>query len=84
MKTYTDIEQSEKLAEILPLDTADGYWEAQRDPTSREWGYHLFVGTEWASPEVVIPAWSLTALINTFPCGETDPIFSLTRGGGWI
>jgi len=26
MKAYTDIEQSKKLAEILPIESADGYW----------------------------------------------------------
>jgi len=26
MKSYTDIEQSKKLAEILPLESADMYW----------------------------------------------------------
>ena len=27
MKNYTDIEQSRKLAEILPIESADGFWE---------------------------------------------------------
>ena len=26
MKSYTNIEQSKKLAEILPMNSADGYW----------------------------------------------------------
>ena len=29
MKSYTDIEQSKKLAEILPIESADGFYEAQ-------------------------------------------------------
>ena len=27
MKSYTNIVQSRKLAEILPIETADGFWE---------------------------------------------------------
>ena len=27
MKSYTDIKQSKKLAEILPIESADGTWK---------------------------------------------------------
>jgi hypothetical protein len=26
IKSYTDLEQSKKLAEVLPIDSADMYW----------------------------------------------------------
>lgn len=64
MKSYTDLEQSKKLAEILPLESADGFYEAQINPFTNKWEDILFVGNEWASDEVVIPAWSLAALLN--------------------
>lgn len=70
MKSYTDIEQSKKLAEILPIKSADGFYEAQLNPTTDEWEYILFTGNEWASEEVVIPCWSLAALLGVIPKGE--------------
>lgn len=67
MKSYTDIEQSKKLAEILPVESADGFYEAQHNPLTDKWEYILFTGNKWASEEVVIPCWSLAALIETMP-----------------
>ena len=67
IKSFTDIEQSKKLAEILSLESADGFYEAQQNPTTGEWEDLLFVGNEWASEEVVIPAWSLSALLGVIP-----------------
>lgn len=64
MRSYTNIQQSKTLAEILPLETADGFYEAQFNQLTGEWEDLLFVGNEWASEEVVIPAWSLTALLD--------------------
>lgn len=65
MKSYTDIEQSKKLTEILPLESADLYYykyglphfiEGQGDYESiRTDKYHDY-----------IPCWSLTALFNIF------------------
>ena len=69
MKAYTDIEQSKRLAEILPLESADGFWEAQLNE-SGEWEDILFLGTQWASREVVIPCWSLAALLDAMPSGK--------------
>lgn len=67
MKAFTDINQSKKLVEILPLESADGFYEAQLNPTTDKWEYILFTGNEWASEEVVIPCWSLVALLNILP-----------------
>ena len=53
MKSYTDLEQSKKLAEILPLESADCYWE---DDMSVEFGHG------W-HPQYV-PCWSLAALLS--------------------
>jgi len=44
IKSYTDIEQSRKLAEFLPLESADGFWE-----------YHdkwYSEGDEWEGKEI--------------------------------
>ena len=80
MKSYTDLEQSKKLAEILPLESADGFYEAQINPFTNKWEDILFVGNEWASDEVVIPAWSLAALYGILPNNKKETT-TLSRGG---
>ena len=63
MKSFTDLEQSKKLAEILPLESADFMWEYEPDKE-----------TYWDKPTVIpidsyifindIPCWSLAALLE--------------------
>lgn len=70
-KTSTSIEQSKKLAKILPIESADLYYykyglphfiEGQGDYESiRTDKYHDY-----------IPCWSLTALLNVLPSSTTD------------
>jgi len=63
VKSYTDIEQSKKLAEILPIESADmGYL----------WNGISFceyaVSKQTISKKVEnIPCWSLAALLNILP-----------------
>jgi len=60
MKSYTDIEQSKKLTEILPLESADGYWDFQID------GYNLIADKlGYYKNDSEIPCWSLAALLNS-------------------
>ena len=58
MKSYTDIEQSRKLAEILPLESADGYWFKGFPPQP----YMVYTKGTF-NPGEHIPCWSLTALL---------------------
>lgn len=38
MKAYTDLEQSRKLAEILPLESADMHWQyIEEDNGQLQW-----------------------------------------------
>lgn len=59
MKSYTDLEQSKKLSEILPLESADMYY--------------LYNDIVYAIPYknridvVAEPCWSLTALLDILP-----------------
>ena len=69
MKSYTDITQSKKLAEFLFIESADGFYEAQHNPLTDKWEYIFFTDNKWASEEVVIPAWSLAALLDILPNG---------------
>lgn len=85
IKSYTDLEQSKKLAEILPLESADMFY-----PTNSDWegkiiglldvplyiGSDGFVDTEMGE----IHAWSLTALLNILHSRAKD-IPSLSGGG---
>ena len=68
IKAYTDIEQSRKLTEILPLDSADCYWSYDNIQ-----GFHRI---EWFEDgynklsqlgEKGIPCWSLAALFKVIP-----------------
>lgn len=65
MKSFTDIEQSEKLVEILPIESADMTWKMVYGkrfdfPYYEEiilTPYKLFSG-------LGVPCWSLSALLN--------------------
>ena len=62
MKSYTDFEQSKKLAEILPIESADMYFEPSAgfctEPSKVKVG-----DIKYAHPRSV-PCWSLSALLN--------------------
>jgi len=66
MKSYTDLEQSRKLAKILPINSADMYyytvngdWEWYETPNVIERRDDL--------EEHAMPAWSLAALLEVLP-----------------
>lgn len=62
MKGYTDLEQSEKLAEILPLESADMYWWS-----SGKRYYIESIDDDDYDEAKDIRAWSLAALLNLIP-----------------
>ncbi len=66
MKAYTTIEQSHKLAEILPLESADMWYEDSGLIIPRL-GH---IPKEHSDTEV--PCWSLAALINALPSATLD------------
>jgi hypothetical protein len=63
MKAYTDLKQSEKLAEILPLESADMGWYYSRDPNAAR--NQMWLGTKAENAD--IPCWSLAALLDVLP-----------------
>ncbi len=79
MKSYTDIEQSKKLVEILPLSSADMFW-LNRHIDLTETKYEIFV-IEKSNKHIdfsnsyavaidnneIIPCWSLAALLDVLP-----------------
>ena len=62
MKAYTDLEQSKKLAEILPLESADMYYNPR---PSNEIPYVGNANTALLQ----VPCWSLAALLDVIPEG---------------
>ena len=68
MKSYTDIEQSRKLAEILPIESADmriGNYVG-KSGTVDGTNIHYYPKGE------IIEAWSLAALLNVIPGGQVN------------
>jgi hypothetical protein len=86
LKSYTDLEQSKKLAEILPLESADGFWEYHDKWCSEgdEWeGYEDYPRAEpyleytrkeneWKEDKSDVPCWSLAALLEIIPYGQVN------------
>ena len=73
IKSYTDIEQSKKLAEILPLESADMYWSRC---TITDFGDCVLKVSYTIEPCNIsqfrntkedIPCWSLSALLGVLP-----------------
>lgn len=61
MKAYTDIEQSKKLAEILPVENADMRYSPLGD------NLHPWIWTDTFIEKDAVPCWSLAALLEEIP-----------------
>jgi len=65
MRSYTDLEQSKKLAELLPIDSADMGWNVFVDGTTRILPIDDWNLVKDGSGNVKFhPAWSLAALLE--------------------
>lgn len=73
IKSYTDISQSKKLAEILPIESADMHYclEKRDVATGYEIGITPFIKAKRLEGKCNIvnvqPAWSLAALLEQLP-----------------
>ena len=81
MKSYTDIEQSKKLAEILPLESADMCFIKREInntfieiPIVKPIGYMLNI----------LPCWSLTALMNIIEIDKVEICFNCNDKKYWV
>ena len=77
MKAYTDIEQSKKLAEILPIETADMkwyFWKSEIDaPKLPTFGYSKTAAESYKDTEAVyLACWSFVALLRVLPSSTLD------------
>ena len=66
MKSYTDIEQSKKLAEILPIESADMHWQyIEEDDGQLQW---FCLPKDFSiNKHDTVSAWSLAALFKMLP-----------------
>lgn len=68
IKSYTDIEQSKKLAEILPMESADMWYHGHHSPLKSERKYDDEpCPFHSVSPNWDKPCWSLAALLDVLP-----------------
>ena len=82
IKSYTDLEQSRKLAEILPLESADMYWKNGISDKYIQC-FTPFVSDEYRTNvdyDYDVPCWSLAALLGVLPNDEKKST-TLSRGG---
>lgn len=66
MKSYTDIEQSRKLAEFMPIESADMWWPYYYDIISDtgEYDKEPMLHKPVCGPDKALPCWSLAALFE--------------------
>ena len=75
MKSYTDLEQSKKLTEILSKDSADMYY-MEASPNNYTIGVLQRMERDMLLNQAeyykMFPCWSLTALLNVLPSATLD------------
>ena len=64
MKSYTDLNQSEKLAKILPPESADMTWQKLYDDN---YSYIESIIPYYLYSGIGVPCWSLAALLDVLP-----------------
>jgi len=90
IKSYTDLQQSKKLAEILPLESADMkwyFWKSEIDaPKLPTFGYSKDAAENYKSTEAIyLPCWSLTALMNFIESlGKVEINFNCSSNKYWV
>ena len=91
MKIATDLEQSKKLAEILPLESADMWWNFYSVTTDNTTPQIIHISTPWVgsfnwnNESDNIPCWSLSALLDIIPVrlnGYKDMVIRLRMDKG--
>lgn len=81
MKSYTNLRQSQKLKEILPIESADWHYvrmthDFKGNPVDRKWSEPKYGNPQSSFAEYVVqnfssyeklPCWSLAALLDIYP-----------------
>lgn len=100
MKAFTDIEQSKKLADILPIESADAHYvrestDLMGNPVNGKWSETKLGNPEKANYIVqnftnyeILPCWSLSALLGVLPyptlAQHANGLWSLTAWVGTV
>ena len=82
IKSYTDLSQSRKLADILPLESADmliGNYVGKSGKVDGTNVHYYPKGETFGAPEIIY-AWSLAALLGVLPNNENIST-NLSKGG---
>lgn len=76
MKVYTDLEQSIKLSEILPLESADMRYSPLGDNLCP------WILTDTSIEKNAIPCWSLASLLDVIPqeIFDNEYVINITEG----
>ena len=74
MKGYTDLEQSKKLAEILPLESADMRYHTVSHYNPYPCDEIVYTVDFGKASGKDIPCWSLSALLQVLPLGIYDEL----------
>ena len=80
MKSYTNIEESKKLAEILPLESADMCWGICDETLKWKTFPYLMPWRDYTAKEHYLPCWSLAALLDQLEdviCDENGYTYQL-------
>ena len=80
MKSYTDLEQSKKLAEILPPESADMCWGICDETLKWKTFPYLMPWRDYTAKERYLPCWSLAALLDQLEdviCDENGYTYQL-------
>lgn len=67
MKSYTDLEQSKKLAEVISPESADYCWGLDVETLHYNNSPYPCAWKDYTCKEYYIPCWSLAALFNVMP-----------------
>ena len=68
MKSYTNIEESKKLVKILPIESADAFYD-MAEPEKRQVPIIGHPDEYCDMKDWAIPCWSLAALLDILPNG---------------
>ena len=82
IKSFTSLEQSKKLAEILPIESADmciGNYVGESGKVDGTNIHYYPKGESFGAPQI-IDAWSLAALLGVLPNNENIST-NLSKGG---
>ena len=92
IKSYTDISQSKKLADILPIESADMSWKlvsygdeagSRHEPSLATYKTVSFFRDRIFPKDHTIPCWSLAALLDILPNIIGDCFKTINCLYGW-